>query len=343
MAVYTSCSRVREELSELPACIPLKPDTAYHIQDRAFVDMMITDSLLIFIASKDSTFFHVYNKITMEPVINFGKKGNAGFEFNHTPFFMKQYYDDQDFFEVFDLFSIKKIGVRNIIETNTTVGEIKSERMDEQLIMSREIAILNNDNRNPVFVGTSLGGSQGLFFLYDKAGGGKKWIVYDPKTKVSKNHYDSMYYGQIEVSPDQEVIVYCPRFFDRIIFYDKNGELKKALNFSDMKIPKTGKEYLGVSNDEWIYSYQTYRTRDHLYVIRPLQSLNNLIQGVSPVNVQVLKLTWDGSVSTVYEHDLKLMPTLFCVDEENNKILFHTPLDSDDIQDISTEISVYNL
>lgn len=57
LAVYTSCSGVREELSELPACIPLKPDTAYHIQDRAFVDMMISDSLLIFIASKDSNLF----------------------------------------------------------------------------------------------------------------------------------------------------------------------------------------------------------------------------------------------------------------------------------------------
>ena len=58
--LYTSCSQVQEEISPITEIISLAKDTVYNIQDRAYVDMMIIDSLLIFIANKDSNYFHVY-------------------------------------------------------------------------------------------------------------------------------------------------------------------------------------------------------------------------------------------------------------------------------------------
>lgn len=67
------------------------------------------------------------------------------------------------------------------------------------------------------------------------------------------------------------------------------------------------------------------------------------MEDISPIKVQILCLTWDGNLYATYEIDLKSMPTLFCVDEENNKILFNTPADSYLSNDIITEISIYDI
>ena len=337
--LYISCSQVKEEISPVTEIIQLKKDTVYHIQDRAYVDMMILDSLLLLIANKDSNYFHVFNKVTMDPLISFGNKGNAGFEFNYTPLFIKQYYESKGYIEVFDLFSLKRINISNIIEGRSITGEIKSEKMDEKLAVSREIVSIDNN----YFAGTSLNRSDGLLYVYHKNNRNKKWIPYNPKLKMNKKYYESVYYGLVEISPDSETIVYCPRFFNRVLFFTRDGKLSKALNFSEIKAPMVEEKKLGVSNEETIYSYQTYRTNSFLYVLRPLQSLTNLMEDISPIKVQILCLTWDGNLYATYEIDLKSMPTLFCVDEENNKILFNTPADSYLSNDIITEISIYDI
>ena len=336
-APHTSCSQVKEEITPITEIHALRKDTVFKIQDRDFVDMMIKDSLLILIANKDSLYFHVFSKTTLNPIINFAKKGNAEFEFNYRPLFLKQHYENKNYFEVFDLFSIKKINIKNILDENNIAGEIKSDRQNEDLTFSREILRLDSN----FFTGTSLNRSEGLFYIYDIKNRNKKWINFNPKLKINKKYYDSVYYGLIEVSPDSEKIVYCPRFFNRILFFNRDGELIKTLNFSKTKTPTIEKKYLGVSNEETIYSYQTYRTSNFIYVLRPLRSLDDLIGNVSPIKVQVLCLTWDGNISDVYEIDLTTMPTLFCIDEENKKILFHTPLDSYLSNDVISEISIY--
>jgi hypothetical protein len=335
--LYISCSPVKEEIAPITEITPLKKDTVFYTQDRAYVDMMISDSLLLFIANKDSNYVHVFNKVSLDSLISFGKKGNAGFEFNHVPLFVKQYYEDKDYIEAFDLFSMKTINIKNIIEGKNISGEIKFERMDEKLAFSREIVRIDNNT----LVGTSLNRSDGLFYIYHNKN--KKWVPHNPKLKIDKKAYGSVYYGLIETSPDSETIVYCPRYFDRILFFDRDGKLKKTLNFSEIKIPKIGEKYLGVSNEETIYSLQTYRTNSFLYVLRPLQSLKYLMENRSPIEVQILCLTWNGNIHATYELILKNMSTLFCIDEENNKILFNTPIDSYLSNDIITEISIYDI
>ena len=276
----------------------------------------------------------------MDPIISFGKKGNAGFEFNYLPLFVKQYYENKDYIEVFDLFSIKRINIKNIIEGNSITGEIKSERMGEELALSREIVSLDSN----FLAGTSLNRGDGLFYVYHKKSRNKKWVPYNPKLKINKKYYDSVYYGLIDISPDScKTIVYCPRFFNRILFFNYDGKLLKMVNFSEIKAPKVEKKYLGVSNDETIYSYQTYRTNNFIYVLRPLRSLKNLMENISQIKVQILCLTWDGDIHATYELDMKIMPTLFCVDEQNKKILFNTPTDSYLSNDIITEISIYDI
>lgn len=333
----TSCYQNEEEITPITVINTLKKDTVFKIQDRNFVDMMIIDSLLILIANKDSTYFHVFNKRTLNPIINFANKGNADFEFNYRPSFLKQYQENKNYFEVFNLFSIKKINLKNILDGNNIAGEIKSEIQNEDLSFSREIIRLDSNS----FAGTSLSRSEGLFYIYDVKKMKKKWVDFNPKLKINKKHYDSVYYGLIEVGPDSETIVYCPRFFDKIFFFNKDRRLIKTLNFSKTVIPTIEEKYLGVSNEGKIYSYQTYRTSNFVYVLRPLRSLNDLIENVSPINVQVLCLTWDGNISDVYEIDLRTMPTLFSIDEENKKILFYTPLDNYLSKDIISEISIY--
>lgn len=336
---YISCYQAnKEEITSITETNTLKKDTVYYVQDRSFTDMMILDSLLILIANKDSNYFHVYNKITLKPLINFAKKGSAEFEFNHTPFFIKQHSINKDYFEVYDLFSLKRINIKNIIDGNNIAYEIKSKSMDEELTFSREIIPIDSN----FFAGSSLSRSEGLFYIYNKKSRNKKWVTYNPKLKLNSKHYDSVYYGLIEISPNGETIVYCPRFFDRVLFFNKNGKLSKTLNFSTIKAPKTEKKYLGVSNEEIIYSYQTYRTDEYIYVLRPLQSLDNLIANISPIKLQILCLTWEGDIHQVFELDLKTMPTLFCIDEQNKKIIFHTPLDSYLSNDIISEISFYS-
>lgn len=336
---YISCYQAnKEEITSITEISVLKKDSTYYIQDRSFTDMMILDSLLILIANKDSNYFHVFNKITLKPVINFAKKGNAEFEFNHTPFFLKQFYKNKNYFEVFDLFSIKRINIKNIIDGNNIAHEIKSKPINEEITLSREIVPIDSN----FFVGSSLSRSEGLFYIYNKKNRNKKWVTYNPKLKLNSKYYDSVYYGLIEISPNRETIVYCPRFFNRVLFFNKNGKLLKTLNFSTIKVPKTEKKYLGVSNEETIYSYQTYRTDKYIYVLRPFQSLDNLIGNMSPIKVQILCLTWEGDIHQVFDLDLKTMPTLFCIDEQNKKIIFHTPLDSYLYNDIISEISFYS-
>ena len=320
---------------------PLKKDSIYNIEDKAYVDMMILDSLLILIADKDDNYFHIFNKKTMDSLISFGKKGNAEFEFNHRPLFRKNYYENFEYFEVYDPLFLKRINIKNITEGANISGEIKSERLDEELVLSREIAGI--DSSRYTIAGTTLDSSNGLFYIYYKKSKSKKWASYNPKLKIDKRYYDNVYYGLIESSPDNETIVYCPRFFNRILFYNKNGEIVKELNFSKVEAPLTVKDYFGVSHDELIYTFKTYRTKNFIYVLRPLQSLNNLIENISPIKVQILRITWDGHLDATYEADLRIMPTLFCVDEQNQKILFNTPVDSYLSNDIVTEISVYNI
>ena len=117
----------------------------------------------------------------------------------------------------------------------------------------------------------------------------------------------------------------------------------RRLNFSEVKAPVLSNEFFGVSHDELIYSYKSYPTKNFIYVLRPLQSLNNLNENISPIKVQILRLTWEGELNATYEVDLKIMPTLFCVDEQNKKILFNAPTDSYLSNDIITEISTYNI
>ena len=82
--LFLSCSQqVEEEITPITKTTLLKMDSVYNIEDRAYVDMMILDSLLILIADKDSNYFHLYNSTTMKPLISFGGKGSAEFEFNH--------------------------------------------------------------------------------------------------------------------------------------------------------------------------------------------------------------------------------------------------------------------
>lgn len=338
--LYISCSQqVKDEVYPIADVIPLTKNSVYNIQDRSYMDMMILDSLLILIADKDSNFFHVFNKTTMVPLMSFGKKGNAAFEFNKTPRFVKQHYESNDYIDVFELFSIKRINIKNITEGENISGEIESERMDEKLDISREIVSLDST----IFLGVPVNNYDGLFYIFDKKSRNKKWVSYNPKLKIDKEYYESVYYGLIETSPDNETIVYCPRYFDRILFYNKDGELLKTLNFSEVKTPVLSKDFFGVSNDEIIYSIETYRTKSFIYVLRPLQSLNNLIENISPIKVQIMRLTWNGELDATYEIDMRIMPTLFCVDEQNEKIIFNTPTDSYLSNDIITEIAIYDI
>lgn len=275
----------------------------------------------------------------MEPIIKFGKKGGAEFEFNSTPRLVKQPHTNRDYIEVIELFTTKKINIKNIVEGKNIVDEIRSERLDDQLGINREIVKLDNNK----LVGISVDINDGLFYIFDKKTNHIKWAPHNPKLKIDEAYYESVYYGHIETSQDSETIVYCPRFFDRILFYNNDGELFKTFNFSEVKAPVLSDDFLGVSNDEPIYSYKTYGTKNFIYVLRPLQSLNNLMEYISPITVQILRLTWDGLLDATYEIDLKIMPTLFCIDEENGKILFNTPTDSYLSNDIITEISVYDI
>lgn len=334
-----SCSQVSEEITPLEEAVTIQKDTIFNIQDRDFVDMMITDSLLIFIANKDSTYFHVFNKNTLKPIINFGTKGNAQFEFNFRPLFLKQHYTNKDNIEVFNLLFNSEINLKNILEGNNIAFEIKSERLIEDLTVSKDIARLDSS----ILVGTGLSRPEGLFYIYNNKSKTKKWIDFNPKLKINEKHYDSVYYGHIEVGPDSQTIVYCPRFFNRILFYNREGELIKTLSFSIVKPPFIEKGAFGVSSQETIYSYQTYSTNNYIYVLRPHKSLDELIENISSISVEVLRLTWDGIISDIYELELNKMPTLFCVDETDEKMFFQTPIDSYTSKDNISEISIYNL
>jgi hypothetical protein len=112
--------------------------------------------------------------------------------------------------------------------------------------------------------------------------------------------------------------------------------------FSDFKKPVLSKEYSGVSNDEPIYSLQSYYTKDHIYILRAIQSLNSLSNQESPNNAQVLCLDWDGNIEAVYKIDIGIMPNTFCVDEHNRKMYFNTPVDDLLNKNLVTQITVYN-
>ena len=161
--LFVSCSQVKEEIYEISEGKPLILESIYNIQDRSFNDMIILDSLLIFISSKDLNYFHVYDKNNLRPVISFGKKGNAGFEFSHLPFFTKRTYNGEGFFEVFDILSTKRVNLKNIIDGSSIVNEVISERLNDKITYSRNIVSLDSS----IFVGTSLNESKGLFYIYD--------------------------------------------------------------------------------------------------------------------------------------------------------------------------------
>lgn len=317
--LFLSCSQqVEEEITPITKTTLLKMDSVYNIEDRAYVDMMILDSLLILIADKDSNYFHLYNSTTMKPLISFGGKGSAEFEFNHRPLFKKQHYENIDDIEVYDILSSKKINIKNILDGGNVAKEITSERLDEKIMMSKDIINLDSNT----IAGTSLDNPDGLFYIFHTQSRKKEWASFNPKPKIDKRYHSGLYYGLIEVSPDSETIVYCPRFFNRILFFNNKGELFRRLNFSEVKAPVLSNEFFGVSHDELIYSYKSYPTKNFIYVLRPLQSLNNLNENISPIKVQILRLTWEGELNATYEVDLKIMPTLFCVDEQNKKDTF---------------------
>jgi hypothetical protein len=205
-----SCSKKNEtEITPLKNDLSLVKDTVYEITDRAFVNMIVCDSFLIFISSKDSCYFHVHNIKTMAPVIKFGVAGNAEFEFRNYPRLVKKDYTSSTALESIDLFTLKKINIIDILQGGDIINGITGERLEDDLTFSRDIAYLDSNR----VVGTSLSMSKGLFYIYNKVTKEKRWIDYQPKYRIEKKYCDMLYYGLIGTNQNKKRIFFCSTLF----------------------------------------------------------------------------------------------------------------------------------
>ena len=315
-----SCRNEKQKviITPLNTTFVLEAKSVATIPEACYENVSIVDSLLVFTSLCDDDIFHLYNKDNLKFVKSFGQKGSgpidflAPYPYNMNSSLLKE-ESEASFFDVNSMQN-KVIEFQKVISGEKLADCVKSQPLDENLYFGIDLAKL----RNSKIAGRCLDESKGLFYIYDTNTKKKKWVDYYPKVKVDERYRKSLYYGLLSGNPEKGLIVHASRYFDQVLFYDLDGNLKREYHFSESKIPELDTKSNSVTVESHIYAINMYATEEYCYVFRANQSRNEIYTPNFPV--YVLMFDWSGNLINIFES--YVFPERFCVDEESKSIYF---------------------
>jgi len=308
--ILISCST--KEITPLVLSEELLVNNKVSVRNGCFNTALIYDSLLILIAECDSNYFHIYNKNTLNFIWKFGKKGRGPVDFNF-PFPYTNTNLNEEKYIFYDLNIPKEsfINFNKVVTGHSLSDCISTKVIDVNLFSCNELNFIENNR----VIGQDLDKSEGLFFIYDTKLKKKEWINYIPKFKIKSKYRNSVYTGSL--CSDGETIVFSPRHFDLVLFFNSQGNLFKEYNFSKIKKPILSKQFSGVDYNSLLYTHSIYGTKEYCYILRINKSITDLSDNRN-YPTQILKFDWNGNL--INANIIKSLPSSFCVDESSSTL-----------------------
>lgn len=224
-------------------------------------ELLIVDSLCILIDfTRQGNIFRVYDTEDFNKVRFFGEIGQGPNDFMLPLWFISTF--EKDGFSVFDMNQarITEFGItnRDLISTVST---------------KRVLPLLHSSNVNQIdenrFIGTRDLTANGLFFIYDHSQDTTEWISYTTRhsRNIRENRY-GFYVNILRANEDKNLIVCALRFFNRILFFDFEGNhIKEVQIGSRESFPEWDREWQMVSFSATTYFLDMCTTTEHIYIL----------------------------------------------------------------------------
>ena len=306
-----SCNENDVEITPINQSYLSIDSEAYRIAEGCYERVFILDSFLIMTTRCDDAKIHVYNKKNLQLITKFGTEGLAPFELPRVWQFNNSSITDQcNSIHFYDarLWQMKTINLNKILSGENIADCISSNNMDKFLFFSHNLTMLDNHKIAGRLIDEPV--SKGMFFIYDTLKKETKWINYVPKIKIPEGYRVAVFYGVLNANISKNSIIYASSYFDQVLFYDLEGNLKKQHIFSKLKAPKLSNQIKWVENGSIWYANSTYATDEYCFVYRVCQPI---LENSQNPTIQILVFNWDGLLVNAFE-----IPYVshICYDEE---------------------------
>ena len=225
------------------------------------LDILVVDSLCILIDfTQQGNIFRVYDTESFNKVRFFGEIGQGPNDFLAPPWFVSTVKKNR--------FIVNDMNQARITEFCT------ANRDSINIISSRNIfPLLHSTSVNQIdenrFIGAKPLTANGLFFIYDYSQDTMEWISYTTRhsRNIRENRY-RFYVNILRANEDKNLIVCALRHFNRILFFDFDGNhIKEVQIGSEDLFPEWDREWGMVSFNSTIYFLDMCTTTEHIYIL----------------------------------------------------------------------------
>jgi hypothetical protein len=261
-------------------------------------DILIVDSLCVLIDfSNNGKIFRCYKLNDFNHKMFFGDRGQGPNEYL-TPLFFKSI--NKNSFCVFDL-NLSKITEFGVTDHDSL--KIISEKNIPNLMYSSNLNQIGKD----IYIGTKFNETaEGLYFKYDFSQDTLAWIDYSTKFDkyIEINKYE-LYYNTLCVNKDHNLIVCALRYFNKVLFFDLDGNKVKEIQIGDKEFfPEWDKENNAVAPSSLMYFLDMCITKDYIYCLwLDLVEQNNEFKHQSS---KVFVFNWDMELTTSLQLDMPI-------------------------------------
>ena len=276
-------------------------------------ELLIVDSLCILINSTErGGIFRVYDIENFNKARSFGEIGQGPNDFLAPPFFIST--RENDGFSVID-----RIQARIVEFCNANRDSI-------HITSTREILpLLHSSNVNQIdenlFIGTKSLSANGLFFMYDYSQDVMEWISYT--TRHSRNlrgHRNRMYISFLRANKDRNLIVCALRFFNRIVFFDFDGNHVKEIQIGYRELtPEWQREWNMVSMSSTTYFLDMCTTTEHIYILWVNAFFDEIGEFIRRDPAKVFVFNWEKELVSALQLDKPI--SRIAVSEDGSMLL----------------------
>jgi hypothetical protein len=224
-------------------------------------ELLIIDSLCILIDfTRQGNIFRIYDIENFNKVRFFGEIGQGPNDFTSPPSFISTVEKDK-----FSAFDMNQARITEFCITDRDSISIASTRSMFPLLHSYSLNQID-DNR---FAGRNPSGADGLFFIYDYSQDAMRWISYSTKHDIDiERSMHDLYIGPLRINAEKNIIVCALRFFNRILFFDLDGNHIKEVQIGSKELfPEWNEEWNMVCFSSVTYFLDMCITADHIYAL----------------------------------------------------------------------------
>ena len=288
--------------------------------DNGVYTISLIDSMIILQDRANENIFHFYSTNDYRKNFAFGQEGEGPENFSSMPQIIQssiKYHKGDGFgFTLFDVNKrvIKKFMLNDILDKNYLPRE--TLRIDAKLLGGFQLNFLSDRK----VIGKDHLNGEGNFFIYDEDQGKKKWIDFYPELQIEpvKGKKAVAYDSFIDVCESEGLIIQAMKFFNRLNFYDLNGNLKKSVLIGEEVIPDFSKEGTHVIPQDVIYfAMDMYVSDKFVYLLYANMEVGEIfVENGNNSPFKILKFDMEGKFLNEFYLDRQLL--CFVVDENES-------------------------